>query len=77
MPYVPQFRRAMVEVEGPANAGELTYQLYKTALDYIDGARAFGKFAEVLGAIEACKLELYRTQVAPYEDQKREENGDV
>ena len=67
----------MVAKEGPATVGELTYVIYKAALEYIDGARAFGKFAEVLGAIEAAKLELYRREVGPYEDQKILENGDV
>lgn len=77
VPYVPQFRRDMVEVEGPANAGELCYQLYRDCIRYMDGARAFNRFAEVLGAIEAAKNEYYLNVVRPYEVAKREENGDV
>ncbi len=30
-----------------------------------------------IGALECCKLEMYRRRVAPYEDIKVEENGDV
>lgn len=33
--------------------------------------------AGALIALEAAKLELYRTRVAPYEDAKRSLNGDV
>ena len=32
---------------------------------------------EVVGALECCKLELYRRKIAPYEDLKIKENGDV
>lgn len=31
----------------------------------------------VLGMLECCKMELYRRHVAPYEDEKIIENGDV
>lgn len=30
-----------------------------------------------VGILECCKLELYRRGVAPYEEEKKEENGDV
>jgi hypothetical protein len=32
---------------------------------------------ELIGALECCKLELYRRLAAPYEDKKIGENGDV
>ena len=31
----------------------------------------------VVGALECCKLEMYRRLIAPYEDEKIESNGDV
>jgi hypothetical protein len=34
-------------------------------------------FNDVLGALEGAKLELYRRRIAPYEDTKIVENGDV
>ena len=77
MPYIYPHRRLMVDKEGAAVTGELCYQIYKAMLEYTDGARAFSKFAEVLGAVEAAKLEYYRTQVAPYEQEKLEAHGDV
>ena len=37
----------------------------------------YNAFNSAIGALEAAKLELYRRAVAPYEDQKILENGDV
>jgi len=31
----------------------------------------------IIGVLECCKQEWYRRKVAPYEDQKIKENGDV
>lgn len=73
MPYIPPHRRGLK----PANVGELTYQLTKCCTNFLDGARAFNKFGEILAALEATKLEFYRRAVAPYEDGKCAENGDV
>lgn len=38
---------------------------------------AYTKLALVLGTLEAVKMELYRRVIAPYEETKRWENGDV
>ena len=32
---------------------------------------------EIIGVLECVKMELYRRIAAPYEDKKKEENGDV
>ena len=32
---------------------------------------------EIIGVLECAKLELYRRVIAPYEDEKIDENGDV
>jgi len=32
---------------------------------------------DMMGVLESCKQELYRRVVAPYEDKKIQENGDV
>jgi hypothetical protein len=46
--------------------------------DYIkDKGLSYQTLNDVLGALEGCKLELYRRQVAPYEDKKIQANGDV
>ena len=37
----------------------------------------YQRFNDMVGALECCKLELYRKKVAPYEDMKERENGPV
>lgn len=87
-PYLPLERRAELSppqyagrppapMQGP---GDLTYLLTETCLDYLRHLGAepcFADYADILGALEATKLEFYRRLVAGYEDQKRAQNGDV
>lgn len=80
MPYIKDEERVLVELRGhPQNAGELAYLLC-TGVDWYLGDAdriSYAKYAEVVGVIETLKLELYRRFVGPYEDQKREENGEA
>ena len=41
------------------------------------GEANYEKYNAVIGVLECVKQELYRRQIAPYEDEKCEENGDV
>lgn len=80
MPYVaPGIRKMLDRGIGPADVGSLTYNLYRECLRYLNSTTEcrYKDFAEVLGALEATKQEFYRRKVAPYEDVKIEENGDV
>jgi len=57
---------------------ELNYSLTQVILSYITRKGAiYTTINDVLGALEGAKLEFYRRVVVPYEDEKREENGDV
>lgn len=38
---------------------------------------SYGKVNEAIGILECAKLEFYRRIAAPYEDVKKDENGDV
>lgn len=75
----------MLTASMPRTAGELNYKITMTALEYLEMARrlrnqdkpSYSDFNEVIGALECAKLELYRRMIAPYEEQKRFENGDV
>ena len=60
------------------NAGELNY-LFTVIIDHymVSKGEKYQHYNDVIGALEGCKLELYRRVVAPYEDEKLEENGDV
>ena len=81
MPYIPlKYRKEIDLGRIPDSPGELNYQITTTILDYLGGEGAvviYSDFNEVLGVLEAVKLELYRRMIAPYEDIKKEENGDV
>jgi len=87
MPYIKKEERAkydnaLKELTGLLRAqpveqvdGELNYvitRLLKESypLKYFSLNRA-------IGVLECCKLEFYRRVVAPYEDMKIKENGDV
>jgi len=79
MPYIDQHTREELKKDSPCNVGELTYVLYKTCKDFwgTTPGPSFGTGAEVLAALETTKQEFYRRHLGPYEDRKREENGDV
>lgn len=79
MPYISQEARlAIARGASPSNVGELTYMLTQTVIAYTQtkGTR-FSTFADVLAALDATAREFYRRMVAPYEDEKIAENGDV
>jgi len=57
-------------------AGELNYLFTKIIDRQLDNAN-YARYNEIIGALECCKLELYRRMLIPYEDKKKKENGDV
>lgn len=83
MPYIKQsdrwFRWQWDDNKShPKNAGELNFILTLISHRYWEeNGRNYQAFNDIIGALEGCKLELYRRKVAPYEDSKIEENGDV
>jgi len=58
-------------------AGILNYVITRVINGLIGLAVRYSKINEVIGALECCKLELYRRVAAPYEDEKIKSNGDV
>lgn len=82
MPYIKLEDRERFypyEVGDPETPGELNYVLTQICLGYIydGGPHNYQKLNDVLGALECCKLELYRRVVVPYEEEKIRLNGDV
>jgi len=60
------------------SAGELNYVFTVIIQNYLkDKGLNYQHINDCIGALEGCKLELYRRIAAPYEDKKIEENGDV
>ena len=84
MPYIVQPRREkldphlkeiakLVETEGDMN-----YCIYKLSCLLIDRmGESYSNYSMCGSAMEHAKLEWYRRRVAPYEDKKIKENGDI
>ena len=84
MPYIKKEDRNKLkdyinnEVQGPENAGQLNFIFTKIILDYISKkGQNYQNYNDIIGALECCKIELYRRSIGPYEDIKITENGDV
>ena len=81
MPYIPKEKRyklVCASLENPESSGELNYTITTLCSEYLrlKGVN-YTNMNEVIGVLECAKLELYRRVVAPYEDIKIKENGDV
>lgn len=61
---------------GKKNNGEVVYVIYKL-LKQVYGEGNFEVRSNALKALESAKLEYYRRIMAPYEDKKKKENGDI
>ena len=59
-------------------AGDLTFAITVLVDEFLyEHDASFEHFAQAIAALEAAKLELYRREIANYEDQKRQANGEV
>lgn len=80
MPYLEEAdKERLLTGDPPRSAGELNYLLTWQVVRFLaeqphDNYEARNA---AIGALEAAKLELYRRDVAVYEDWKRDINGDV
>jgi hypothetical protein len=83
MPYISDEERYRLDLLVDALAkevytgGQFNYVVTKLALSQLDGTINYAALSQVLGDLEACKLEFYRRAVVPYEETKIEDNGDV
>lgn len=78
MPYIPREQRNHVSARGPKTPGELNFFLTTVIFDYLQSLpMRYTDFNEVIGVLECMKLELYRRMVAPYENEKMRQYGDV
>lgn len=78
MPYIKQRDKYRLRHQDstPCSAGELNFLITELCNEFID-TKNYAKLNEVIGVLECAKLEFYRRIVAPYEDKKIEQNGDV
>ena len=85
MPYITRPQRVELSrgyddrVRLADDPGELNYNLTFLVHEYLirKGNTYYVDYNEVIGVLEAVKLEFYRRAVAPYEDKKIKENGDL
>lgn len=79
MPYVKKEIRDRIDFHhNPQTAGDLNYYFSNIIKDYLTRkGESYQIFNDIIGALECCKQELYRRKIAPYEDIKINENGDV
>lgn len=80
MPYINSDDRKRIDAgEAPNTAGELNYAITRLVDAFIvaQGGTRYAHINTAVGALECCKLELYRRVAAPYEDSKIEQSGDV
>lgn len=80
MPYVDQEARVRLsKTFDPLTPGELNYLITMGLQAYITrrGGVNYALLNEVVGVLECVKAEFNRRVVAPYEDKKIAQNGDV
>lgn len=82
MPYIKQIKRPgfdpvidlMVKLEVKAD-GDLNYILFKFCKYYVKPG--YGNYKNFCAELRQCATEIERRILAPYEDEKIKENGDV
>lgn len=81
MPYITKEQREELDdwLEGydlfDLPPGKLNYVITKLLLK--TQPKSYADYNALVGVLECIKLELYRRVVAPYEDRKKDENGEV
>ena len=82
MPYIEQDRREELEEilwqmreKDIAADGDLNYLLYAFCIRYVP--ESYNSYKNFIGELRQCAAEIERRILAPYEDLKIEENGDV
>jgi len=82
MPYIKEDRRIHLRflIHSLAlninDAGELNY-CFSLIIKKLPWDICYTNYNTIIGVLECCKLELYRRMIAPYEEIKIKENGDL
>lgn len=90
MPYINQEQRQGLDSEISAlaeaisksnvgsdiNPGVVNYAITKLIIS-LNNKNNYKNYNALIGALECCKIELYRRRIAGYEDEKIHDNGDV
>lgn len=83
MPYITEGKREEIDLEIeellkflPDDDGVINYTITRI-VDHVYGKGGYAVFNRAMGVLDCVAREFYRRKVAPYEDKKIEENGDV
>ena len=87
MPYVTQrvrncFEPALSHLRiwidgGITQPGDLNYVITALVKSYLGPTPGYTRYNAAIGVLECAKLEVYRKWLAPYEDVKATENGEI
>jgi hypothetical protein len=84
MPYIKEIDRkrlstlvADINHTGILSAGEIQYIIAVLIKKFLGKEYRYQDLNDVMGALDGAGKEFYRRKVAPYEDKKIKENGDV
>jgi hypothetical protein len=83
MPYIKKedrskFQVAINHIPRLKTTGDLNYLITQVCVMYLDDVgEKYQTYNDIIGALECCKMELYRRKIAQYEDKKIKENGEV
>jgi len=78
-PALKDLREKLAEEIGEERAtkGDLTYILYALGIEYFTGRKSYTTMSDAISCLIDAAEEIRRTHLNPYEDLRREENGDV
>ena len=76
-PAIDVFRQYVDGCGVELTAGVLNYVISTIVWDEFDKNPGYTRANELMGMLQGVQSEFYRRKVAPYEDEKIEENGDI
>jgi len=78
MHYINKEEQYKVSLGKLSSCGHLNFAFSELIDKYIEqNDLCYQTFNDVVGALDCCKMEIYRRLIAKYEDKKILENGDV
>lgn len=77
--YIDKHLRAVTDRVRTATLGVVTYAVYRLVYEWEQAqpGRGYATRAAAMAVLDSAKSEYYRREIAPYEDIKIQENGDI
>ena len=79
MPYIKDENKKYLNIDDKIidTPGSLNYLITQAIMHFLPANYNYSDLNAVIGVLECAKQEFYRRVVVPYEEKKKEENGDV